>query len=193
MCSSEREYEHNDKFSQEAEHDNERNDVIPLEGDRNEIVIPKNIYMYVIPEARSERDLTKHPLLPPCQPQEEGQKSGCGKRCSEEFSSDVRKMIHAEFWNLTYYERVSWLGSVIQTKSPARPRNLTKQLRSRQDTRVYTLSSLNCERFIVCKTFFLSTLGLNSDQMTKAALAKRKGNFIRSVPDKRGRHEPFHK
>ena len=102
-------------------------------------------------------------------------------------------MIHAEFWNLTYYERVSLLGGVIQTKSPVRPRNLTKQLRPRQDTRVHTLSSLNCESITVCKTFFLSTLGLNSDQMIKTALAKRDGNFIRSVPDKRGRHEPVHK
>ena len=102
-------------------------------------------------------------------------------------------MIHAEFWNLTSNERVSWLGSAIQTKSPARPQNLTKQLRSRQDTRVYTLSSLNCESITLCKTFFLSMLGLNSDQMIKTALAKMKGNFIRSVPDKRGRHEPIHK
>ena len=75
---------------------------------------------------------------------------------------------------------------------PARPRSATKELRSRSDTRVYTLSSANCESITVCKTFFLATIGMTSDQMLKTALAKRKGKCIQSSPDKRGRHKPLH-
>ena len=33
---------------------------------------------------------------------------------------------------------------------------------------------------------------MTSDQMIKTALAKRKGKFIQSSPDKGGRHKPLH-
>ena len=48
------------------------------------------------------------------------------------------------------------------------------------------LFSASGENIPVCKTFFLSTLSLNSDKMIKTAIAKRKG----SIPDQRGWHQP---
>ena len=81
----------------------------------------------------------------------------------------------------------------MQTKSPARPRKFTHGLRLKTRTRLYTLFSASGENIPVCKTFFLSTLCLNSDKMIKTAIAKRKGSFIKIIPDQRGQHQPPHK
>ena len=107
-------------------------------------------------------------------------------KTNSKFSLAERQQIQTEFWSISYDERESWLGRVVQTKSPARPRAKT-------ETRLYTLFSASGENIPVCKTFFLSTLGLNSDKMIKTAIAKRKGSFIKIIPDQRGWHQPSQK
>ena len=162
----------------------------------NESTTPLNKKKYTklkTPEARYERDIKKHPLLPPCEHRKESSKKGCGKDCNSKFSLAERQQIHTEFWSISYDERESWLGRVVQTKSPARPRKFSHGLRSKTETRLSTLFSASGENIPVCKTFFLSTLGLNSDKMIKTGIAKRKGSFIKIIPDQRGRRQPPHK
>ena len=98
--------------------------------------------------------------------------------------------IHTECWNISYDERLSWLGCAVSVKSPGRPRTTTQGLRAKDATRSYCFSSTGGEKIIVCRAFFLSTLGLSTDKMIVTSMKKKTGMFIKGTPDQRGRHEP---
>ena len=108
------------------------------------------------------------------------------------FSAYDRVKIHIEFWNISYDERLSWLGCAVSVKSPVRPRTTTQGLRKKDATKSYWFPSTG-EKITVCRAFFLSTLRLSTDKMIVTALKKKTGMFIKSTPDQRGRHEPPHK
>ena len=87
-------------------------------------------------EARQERDITEQPIVPPCSPKEAMSDKGCSKDCSLNFSSAERERIHGEFWSLNYQERINWISSVIEMKSPERPRKFTQGVRTKGKTRI---------------------------------------------------------
>ena len=74
-------------------------------------------------EACCARDVANHPILPPCE-----SKKGCNMNCTAMFSAYDRVKIHTEFWNISYDERLSWLGCAVSVKSPVRPRTTTQGL-----------------------------------------------------------------
>ena len=142
-------------------------------------------------EKRYARDLEKHPILLPCVTRGHDSKKGCNKDCVSKFSEEDGTNIHSEFWCITYDERLSWLGAAISVHSPVRPLGKTHGKHEKDTTRSYSFSSITGEKIVVCQAFFLSTLGLSSDQMTM--LKKKKGMYIKVTPDQRGHHEPKHK
>ena len=103
------------------------------------------------------------------------------------WQSDNRLIRNSESSVMTK-ERAS---CVVQTKSPARPHKFSQGLRSKTETRMYMLFSASGENILFAIHFFINTL--NSDKMIKTAIAKRKGSFIKSIPDQGGWHELPHK
>ena len=126
---TQKEYAHHDGFQQQYQEKNgtghevqdedgtRDKDTTPQDKEAHETNPPKQKYQRLVtPEARQQRDAVEHIILPPCQWHKEGLKAKCSKDCSSKFTLDERKAIHAEFWNLAYNERTSWLGRVVQTK-----------------------------------------------------------------------------
>ena len=102
------------------------------------------------PEAQQERDITKNPILPPCSPKEVMSDKGCSKDCSLNFSLAERKRIHCEFCNLNYQERINWISSAIETKSPERPGKFIQGVSTKGKTRIDYLPTASGEKRTVC-------------------------------------------
>ena len=110
----------------------------------------------------------KHPLLP--------SNCSCKLDCKQLFTDEKREDIHNQYWSLDYNMRKLWLVKNIEQFSAKRHRK-SHSLKSRTNSRFYKLMGEN-----VCKSFFLSILGLKHDTCITTAL---KAN---SFEDKRGKH-----
>uniref|UniRef100_UPI00358E9926 uncharacterized protein n=1 Tax=Myxine glutinosa TaxID=7769 RepID=UPI00358E9926 len=127
----------------------------------------------------------KHPLLPACH--------NCRQKCSKKITEDQRKEIHKQFWALSYLSRRTFVHSNVKLMQTKRPRKDTKGTYERSCSRYYTLQDEHGDEKVVCKQFFLKTLGYTSDKMITVTLSSVSQGDLSPPPDKRGRHAPPHK
>ncbi len=116
-------------------------------------------------QEKDERDKEQHPLLPPCQ--------NCRRQCSNTFTDKQREDIHRDFWTLDFNRRRDFLvhNVVVEGKKVCTRRNESR----RQISLVWSLGGK-----VVCKTFFLHTIGYKGDKVVKSALknANRDGGVV---------------
>ena len=118
----------------------------------------------------------KHQILPPC----------THRKCNSIMSQNERKKVHDNFWSLKYDARKLWIVNNIKKGSKKSSRNKNKRSR-RKSSLVWRISGR-----VVCKKYFLSTLGFRSDSVIRVALDhQKKGNF--TSMDQRGKHPPSNK
>lgn len=90
------------------------------------------------PRTTAEKQHTqrqKHPLLTPCA-------DNCRRRCTTQFTEEVRGKIHEEFWNMHYATQKQWLLYRIR-KQPIQRKIPTTSARTGKSCYLYTfLSSL---------------------------------------------------
>ena len=136
----------------------------------------------------SKRNAKKDPILLPC-------KKCCSKRCITNFFSDDRALINSRFWILSFRECRQWLAAYI---NQVHVKNKTSQQKDGGWlwSREYLLPFKGDKNVTVCKSMFLSTLGLESDGMiTKMVHAQRQcsDGAIAPIEDRRGSHPTSNK
>ena len=130
-----------------------------------------------------KRDLPEHPVLPGCT-------VSCNRQCKD-INEEQRVSINKQYWNMTHNERAQWRYDILKIVDCQRP--IIGESR-RMNTVQYFLPSKENDTIPVCKTFFLTTLGYqsNNDQAIKQTLSVEPG--VLSVPkDGRGRHSSHRK
>ena len=135
---------------------------------------------------KSPAELIK-PMLPPC---------SCNRKCLDRIPEDRCVEIHAQFWALPYdRRRVFIFGCVKQVpKKRRRVREDSIGGGNRKASRYYKLQDIVGEEKIVCKIFFLNTLGYTADKIISVTLSSVDGySDLSPPPDKRGRHAAAHK
>ena len=85
------------------------------------------------------------------------------EKCSECFNFVQRDTINKQFWGLSFRERRLWLDSYIAVEDVKR-RKISNNIYERKHSLKYFLP-LGLEKSHVCKSMFLSTLGLKTDGM----------------------------
>lgn len=117
----------------------------------------------------------------------------CRKRCYEYFSENERSNIHTQFWEMDNYTQRLWIAENVTEISPKHKCFLSKK---RQFSRIYTFPR-DIENRVVCKLFFLSTLGLKNDSKITFTLKAKKdkdGNqLLIPIKDQRGVMTPTNK
>ena len=129
--------------------------------------------------AKLQQDYEEHPLLPGCG-------SSCKKKCSSK--SVDRLCVHDKFWEMGCDDRKAWIAAHVKLSRVNRRRVETSV---RNCTRIYTLPAQDFGDVVVCKKFFLTTLGLTCDKVVTTAVSCE--NVVRVAGDKRGQHEPASK
>ena len=119
-------------------------------------------------EERLERDKSKHQMLPPC---------SCKSLCIERIPGPERKVIHVDFWKLSYDERTLFMHSRITRESVKRHRKNTKRGKERGATFSYSFFAYGEDRKI-CQSFFLSTLGYKSNRVLMTIAEKSKNIYF---------------
>ena len=117
----------------------------------------------------------------------EGCPAKCRKQCSSVIDETARININSYFWSLSFSERRLWLDSYILI-APVKTRTANETEHSRSNSLQYSLPVAST-KLPVCKTMFLSTLGLKTDGMiTEFVKAKTDSNTSASklIQDKRG-------
>lgn len=120
----------------------------------------------------------KHPMKPPC--------SNCIKSCSNHIDELKRETIHEQFWSMDRQRRRDFLSRQVE-KLPTALKTAGPNSR-RHNTLIWRLDDK-----IVCKKFFLSTLGYTNDEAVQAVLkanttSQNLDPKIAAAPDPRGRH-----
>ena len=118
-------------------------------------------------------------------------KESCSKRRITNFPSDDRAFMNSRFWKLSFMERRQWLVAYINKVDVKK----TSQQKDggRLSSREYLLPLKDGKNVIVCRSMFLSTLGVKSDGMiTKMVHAQRQSydGAITPAEDRRGSHPP---
>lgn len=97
-------------------------------------------------------DIATHPILPGC---------NCRLNCANKFNDIHREMIYNHFWNTNYEGQQRFFEAYIEEFEK---KVSTSKLNSRRKyTQKYFLPSETGQKEVVCKTMFLSSLGLKSD------------------------------
>lgn len=114
------------------------------------------------------------------------------KNCCSKFTTDERKFIYEQFWNMNKEEQKTWMYSKIKETGSKRKVEGSK----RSFTRRYYFVK-NEETIEVCQKYFLNTLGYNSTTVLQFLLKSCKDDHgIRLLiprKDQRGRHKPPNK
>ena len=130
---------------------------------------------------RLQRDQQQHPLLAACC-------TSCKRKC---VSKGVdRSVVHDKFWEMGYNERKSWIAAHVKLTHVKRHRSKSDSS-ARNYTRIYTLPAQHFVEAVVCKKFFLTTLGLTCDKVITTAVSAPCNVSV--TADRRGKHEPGNK
>lgn len=126
----------------------------------------------------------KHPMKQGCQK--------CAKDCSQHISQEKREEIWRSYWDLSYNEQKQWLFHNIKRGEIGR--STTKHVSRRDASYTYTLKDSGGVAHVVCKTFFLETLGYHrkNDKPVVTAL-RNAAEVVSPSTDRRGRHRPANK
>ena len=118
----------------------------------------------------------KYPVLPPC----------------KELSSDDRVLINSRFWKLSFTERRQWLAAYID-QVDVKTKTSQQKDSARLSSSEYLLPLKDGKNVIVCKSMFLSTLGLRSDGMITEMVRAQPQSYdgaIAPTEDRRDSHPP---
>lgn len=129
---------------------------------------------------KKETEDEKLSLKPPCDEK-------CRKKCTTKFTEEIRRGIHDRYVNLNWESRGLFIKGVVEPHQVKR--RVTKENEEPSKRNVsyrYHLFNKN-EKIEVCKTYFLTTLGYNSQNNTHVHLALNKE--IDQQKDKRGSFE----
>ena len=101
------------------------------------------------------------PMLTPC---------SCRLNCSTKIAPEKREEIHSCYWRMSYMEKRFYLVQSIRLHKPrhrtgSAPADTDASNQKRAYTRVYQFGEV-----IVCKKFFMKTLGYTSDKFITVAL-----------------------
>ncbi|XP_033629274.1 uncharacterized protein LOC117305910 isoform X2 [Asterias rubens] len=154
---------------------------IPIEEDEVMAEAPKAKKRSRTSFEKKETNRGKHPMLPVCQ---------CSKKCPELIPEIQRQAIWNNFWDLQYNRQRDWLVQNVDRIQKRSVTNTAKHSR-RSNTLVWRLGAN-----VVCKTFFLHTLGYRSDKLVLTALNNIRNDgdvIVGTTGDKRGHHEPKNK
>lgn len=148
-------------------------------------------------EARLDRELLptdgpavhkKHGILPMCEHKESLRTTHF--KCKE-IEASVRVEIHRKYWQKSIQARRDFVASNVTC------RNRTKVSRNEPQRDIKRWNTYKIAEQIVCKTFFLGTLGLTSDSIIRSVfgnLNEDEYSHNTGAPqDRRGRHEPRNK
>ena len=124
----------------------------------------------------------KHPLLPPCS-------GSCKRKCNNKFSHSRRVDIYEEFWSKSYDTRRAFIFSHIDQVSVQRRRAVDNSRNLRGSSYRYKLPTDDGNVF-VCKTFFLHTLGFNSDKVITCLMRENGPNVLTPGISLRGKNKP---
>lgn len=113
----------------------------------------------------------------------------CKKSCSE-FTDEDRIDIWNEYWEKDYTVRRQWLAKCVEFTPVSRRRVSATNKYKRNLSRVYRLKKISTSELyvIVCKSFFLNTLGYSSDSViNELSCAVKKAPLNAYVKENRGK------
>jgi len=126
----------------------------------------------------------KHPMLCPCS-------ASCRRKCTQKVSESRRSDIYTQYWQNPYDTRRTWMNSHIVRVQVQRRRPVPDGgSKSRQQSYLYKMPTFDGSDVFVCKTFFLHTLGYNSDKVVTCLMQACDPDQLSPQPSKRGRHKP---
>lgn len=126
----------------------------------------------------------KHPILPPCT-------AACRRKCHQKIDDSRRVDIHEQFWAKAYDNRRQWIYHHIDRVHVQRRRTTGDSSRTpRESSYLYKLPTDGGIDVFVCKTFFLRTLGYNSDKVISCLMHANGPNILTPGASSRGRHRP---
>ncbi|XP_055512034.1 uncharacterized protein LOC129709606 [Leucoraja erinacea] len=147
----------------------------------------KKAKLHTDPACRKlEKAREKHNMKPPC--------NNCKRKCSDKIPHERRRAIHDQFWEMPYEAQRQWLFDHIQVTETKKPGTNLQEFYDRNHTRLYRFSDETGHQHMVCKKFFLFTLGYTSDKVITVKLnSATPGEISLQRDDMRGRHDPKHK
>lgn len=90
-----------------------------------------------------------------------GCNENCIKKCFTKFNEEDRENLNIEFWNLTWEQRKLYVTSRVATAVPKR-KTITSEPK-RKPKRSFWFHIRNGTAVVVCKIYFLTTLGYNQN------------------------------
>lgn len=141
-------------------------------------------------EAKKSIKREEHCVKPPCI-------ESCKKMCIQKICEEQRKTINESFWTLNNKERAAFMLHHT-SKQPVKQRTVNEPIESdyrRQNTFTYFLKDENGTSCVVCKTFFLTTLGFkaSNDKPLQTAIIARTRDSVLAPEDKRCTKAPHNK
>ena len=133
-------------------------------------------------DAKRNRARNKHLLRDPCS-------NDCKLHCILKISHSRRHLIWATFWNLSYNEKQTFAFRCITTQPPYN--DLLSKVtsgKSRKFSSTYRLKDEYGTEEVVCKSFFLATLGFHpkTDSLITTIFMDLGFNVKSPKPDQRG-------
>lgn len=129
-----------------------------------------------------ESTIKSHRVKPPC-------KSTCKLRCPVIISLERQEAINSGFWGLSQDQKNAFVMK-SQRKTP-KGRGTTKSNSSRREhTYQYLLTDGEGNDVLVCKIFYLATLGCDpsNDHILKSVRSSLNNALVMPLEDRRGRH-----
>lgn len=138
------------------------------------------------PDVRVMRDALNHPVKKACK---------CRRKCSTKVSEVRRSIINTEFWKLDEAKRKLWVHARIVESEVMRhrPRDEQPSGHAKTKSRFYRLIDDEEHEVIVCKTFFLTTLGFEATNDRIIKTATELGMTVLPHSPQRGKHAPWNK
>ena len=115
-------------------------------------------------------------------------------KCVETIPLERQQQIHKAFWQMeTRDERLQWIFAMIEQNEVHSHRAIKSRTatKNRNITRVYRFLVDGVYK-VVCKKFFLSTLGYKHDAILTNLFKAMTPSKIRPLNDRRGKHTPKH-
>lgn len=90
--------------------------------------------------------------------------TNCRLKCPQKINSNRQEAINKEFWSLSRPEQqLSLMGCMNKISKKRSTTNTYNRNSRRKNSFIYNLKMENGDDVVVCKTFFLSTLGYNAN------------------------------
>ena len=136
--------------------------------------------------ARQKFNEEKYKVLEPCP-------ESCRMSCNEKLSEEIRKTINFEFWKLNFSECRLWFDAHILIQPIKRRKSGSEELEFLCSYSYIYQLPVTSHKVPVCKTMFLSTLGLKTDGRITEFIRQKLSNQSSVLKDGRGKSTPCNK